>query len=131
WKGDLSTDYTVLQGGLDRFVKWEKEDFVGKSALSKEKQAGVKKRFATLTVEGCEFDAPYMSAIWLGDTIVGETTSGGFGHRVQKSIALGMLRSDLHEPGTKLEVEIFGKRYPATVHADEPLWDPLNERIRA
>jgi dimethylglycine dehydrogenase len=131
WKGDLSTDYTVLQGGLDRFVKWEKEDFVGKAALSKEKQAGVKKRFATLTVEGCEFDAPYMSTIWLGDTIVGETTSGGFGHRIQKSIALGMLRSDLHEPGTKLEVEIFGKRYPATVQADEPLWDPQNERIRA
>ncbi|MGO7043442.1 FAD-dependent oxidoreductase [Rhizobium acaciae] len=131
WKGDLSTDYTILQGGLDRFVKWEKEDFVGKGALAAEKQAGVSKRFATLTVDAGDYDAPYMSTIWLGDTIVGETTSGGYGHRVGKSIALGMLRSDLHESGTRLEIEIFGQRHAATVHADEPLWDPQNERIRA
>ena len=131
WKGDLSTDYTILQGGLDRFVKWDKENFLGKAALAGEKQVGVKKRFATLTVDAGHFDAPYMSTIWLGDTIVGETTSGGYGHRVGKSIALGMLRSDLHEPGTKLEIEIFGQRHAATVHADEPLWDPKNERIRA
>jgi dimethylglycine dehydrogenase len=72
-----------------------------------------------------------MSTIWLGDTIVGETTSGGYGHRVGKSIALGILRSDLHESGTRLEIEIFGQRHAATVHADEPLWDPQNERIRA
>jgi dimethylglycine dehydrogenase len=131
WKGDLSTGYTILQGGLDRFVKWEKEDFVGKGALAAEKQAGVSKRFATLTVDAGDYDAPYMSTIWLGDTIVGETTSGGYGHRVGKSIALGMLRSDLHESGTRLEIEIFGQRHAATVHADEPLWDPQNERIRA
>ncbi|MFT2215640.1 GcvT family protein [Rhizobium giardinii] len=131
WKGDLSTDYTVLQGGLDRFVKWEKQDFVGKAALASEKQVGVTKLFATFTVDAGDFDAPYMSTIWLGDTIVGETTSGGYGHRIGKSIALGMLRSDLHEPGTRLEIEIFGQRRAATVHANEPLWDPKNERIRA
>ncbi|MGV1947652.1 MULTISPECIES: GcvT family protein [unclassified Agrobacterium] len=131
WKGDLSTDYTVLQGGLERFVKWDKEDFIGKVALVSEKQAGVSKRFVTLTVDAGDFDAPYMSTIWLGDTIVGETTSGGYGHRVGKSIALGMLRSDLHEPGTRLEIEIFGQRHAATVQADEPLWDKQNERIRA
>ncbi|MDR5012142.1 MULTISPECIES: GcvT family protein [Agrobacterium] len=131
WKGDLSTDYTVLQGGLERFVKWDKEDFIGKVALASEKQAGVSKRFVTLTVDAGDFDAPYMSTIWLGDTIVGETTSGGYGHRVGKSIALGMLRSDLHEPGTRLEIEIFGQRHAATVQADEPLWDKQNERIRA
>ncbi|HHV68988.1 MAG TPA: FAD-dependent oxidoreductase [Ochrobactrum intermedium] len=131
WKGDLSTDYTVLQGGLERFVRWDKLNFVGKASLEREKQAGVGKRFVTLTVDAGEYDAPYMSTIWLGDMIVGETTSGGYGYRVDKSIALGMLRYDLHEPGTRLEVEIFGKKYPATVQADEPLWDPQNERIRA
>jgi len=131
WKCDLSTDYSILQGGLERFVRWEKEDFVGKAALASEKQAGVTKRFATLTIEGSDFDAPYMSIIWHDDKIVGETTSGGFGFRTGKAIALGMLRSDLHEPGTRLEIEIFGQRYPATVEKDEPLWDPQNERIRA
>ncbi len=63
--------------------------------------------------------------------VVGETTSGGWGYRVNACVALGMLRADLTEPGTNLEVEIFGERFPATVQADAPLWDPKNERIRA
>jgi dimethylglycine dehydrogenase len=50
---------------------------------------------------------------------------------VDKSIALGMLRADLAEPGTAVEVEIFGERFPAVVQKDEPLWDPKNERLRA
>ena len=131
WKGDLSTDYTVLQGGLERFVKWDKPDFKGKAALQNEKQQGVKKRFVTLVVDAGEFDAPYMSTLWHDGKIVGETTSGGFGHRVDKSIALGMLRADLAEPGKVIEVEIFGERYRANVQKDEPLWDPRNERLRA
>jgi len=131
WKQDLSTDYTVLQGGLDRFVKWDKPAFLGKAALQNEKQQGVKKRFVTLVVDSPDFDAPYMSTLWHDGKIVGETTSGGFGHRVDKSIALGMLRADLTEPGTAIEVEIFGERFSATVQKDEPLWDPNNERLRA
>jgi len=131
WKQDLSTDYSVLQGGLDRFVKWDKPDFLGKAALQNEKQQGVKKRFVTLVVDAGEFDAPYMSTLWHDGNIVGETTSGGFGHRVDKSIALGMLRADLTEPGTEVEVEIFGQRHKATVQKDEPLWDPGNERLKS
>ena len=72
-----------------------------------------------------------MSTIWHDGKVVGETTSGGWGHRIDKSIALGMLRADLTEPGTALEVEIFGERFAATVQADQPLWDPANERLRA
>ena len=72
-----------------------------------------------------------MSTLWNGDEVVGETTSGGWGFRINKSIALGMLRIDLTEPGTEVEVEIYGKRYKATVEQDQPLWDPENERIRA
>ncbi|MCA3551603.1 MAG: GcvT family protein, partial [Rhodobacter sp.] len=49
WKGDLSTDYTVLEGGLERFVDWTKPEFRGKAALEAEKQRGVAKRFVTLT----------------------------------------------------------------------------------
>ncbi len=131
WKQDLSTDYTVLQGGLERFVKWDKPEFKGKAALQNEKQQGVKKRFVTLVVDAGEFDAPYMSTLWHDGKIVGETTSGGFGYRVDKSIALGMLRADLAEPGTEVEVEIFGERHKAIVQKDEPLWDPKNERLRA
>jgi dimethylglycine dehydrogenase len=131
WKQDLSTDYTILQGGLERFVKWDKPDFKGKAALQNEKQQGVKKRFVTLVVEAGDCDAPYMSTLWRDGKIVGETTSGGFGHRVDKSIALGMIRADLAVPGTKVEVEIFGENFPAVIQEDQPLWDPRNERLRA
>lgn len=131
WKGELSTDYTVLQGGLERFVRWEKPDFIGKAALLNEKQRGVTKRFAIMTLDRpgpC--DAPYMSTVWHGGEIVGETLSGGYGHRVDKSIALGMLRSDVAQ-GETVEIEIFGERFAATVHGDEPLWDPQNLRLKS
>jgi dimethylglycine dehydrogenase len=132
WKTELSTDYTILQGGLERFVKWDKPDFRGKPALQNEKQQGVRKRFALLTLDSPgDCDAPYMSTIWHEGRIVGETLSGGFGYRVDKSIALGMIRPDLAEPGTKVEIEIFGDRFSATVRKDEPLWDPENKRLRA
>ena len=131
WKGDLSTDYSMLQGGLDRFVKWDKPAFPGKAALEAEKQSGPTKRFVTLIVDAAEADAPYMSTLWHDGKIVGETTSGAWGYRVNASIALGMLRADLAVPGTKLEVEIYGDRRTATVQIDQPLWDPTNERLRA
>ncbi len=131
WKGDLSTDYSLLEGGLDRFIRWDKGDFTGKAALEAEQQQGVAKRFATLVIEAGDQDPPYMSTLWQGDQVVGETTSGGWGYRVNKCIGLGMVRADLAAEGTALEVEIFGKRYPATVQADQPLWDPANERLRA
>ncbi|WP_438753057.1 GcvT family protein [Pararhizobium sp. O133] len=131
WKGDLSTDYTILQGGLERFVDWAKPDFKGKAALEREKQQGVAKRFVTLVVNAGDCDAPYMSTLWHGGEVVGETTSGNWGYRIGKSVALGMLRADLVEPGTEIEVEIYGDRFKAVVQADEPLFDPKNERLRA
>ncbi|SMX38375.1 GcvT family protein [Maliponia aquimaris] len=132
WKGDLSTDYTMLEAGLDRFVKLDKpQDFPGKAALAAEAQQGPKKRFVTLVVDAGTADAPYMSTLWHGDSIVGETTSGAWGHRVNASVALGMVRADLAEPGTELSVDIFGERRRATVQPDAPLWDPRNERLKA
>jgi dimethylglycine dehydrogenase len=130
WKGDLSTDYTILQGGLERFVDWAKPDFRGRAALAAEKQAGVSKQFVTLVVEAGDCDPPYMSTIWHEGAVVGETTSGYFGHRVGACIALGMLRADLAVAGTAVEVEIFGQRFAATVQQDAPLWDATNARLR-
>ena len=72
-----------------------------------------------------------MSTLWHNGDVVGETTSGAWGYRVNASIALGMLRSDLAVPGTEIEVEIYGERCKATVQADAPLWDPDNARLKA
>ena len=132
WKGDLSTDYSMLEGGLERFVKFDKpQDFTGKAALLAEKQRGRAKAFATLIIDAGGADAPYMSTIWKDGEIVGETTSGAWGYRVNASVALGMVRTDLAEPGTELTVEIYGEHRRAVVQADQPLWDPENERLRA
>ncbi|MEM7499715.1 MAG: FAD-dependent oxidoreductase [Pseudomonadota bacterium] len=132
WKGDLSTDYTMLEGGLDRFIRFDKEqDFPGRAALLAEKQRGPAKRFATMLVEANGCDAPYMSNVWHGHDRVGEVTSSGWGYRVKSSIALAMLTPEAAAPGTALEVEIFGERRPAVVQEDGPLWDPENARIRA
>ncbi|HHL20733.1 MAG TPA: dimethylglycine dehydrogenase, partial [Aliiroseovarius sp.] len=132
WKQDLSTDYTLLEAGLHRFIRLNKPaDFPGKAALQEEFRRGSGKSFVTLIVDAGGADAPYMSTLWHGGRIVGETTSGGWGYRVGASIALGMVRADLAVPGTELEVEIYGERRPAVVQKDEPLWDPGNERLRA
>ncbi len=132
WKGDLSTDYSMLQGGLERFVKLDKpQDFPGKAAILNEKQQGVTKSFVTLIVDAPNADAPYMSCIWHNGEIVGETTSGAYGYRVGASIALGMIRPDLNVPGTEVEVEIYGEKCKAVVQEDQPLWDPANERLRS
>ena len=131
WKGDLSTDYSPLTGSLDRFVRLQKPaDFIGKKPLLAEQESGSMERFVPLIVEAGNVDAVYLSSVWQGDQVVGLVTSGGYGHRIGKSIALAYIRSDLAVEGEKLEVEILGQRTPATV-ASEPLYDPENERLRA
>ncbi|PWE29324.1 dimethylglycine dehydrogenase [Maritimibacter sp. 55A14] len=132
WKGDLSTDYTMLEAGLERFVKFDKpQDFPGKAALLAERQRGVAKRFVSLIVEAGAADAPYMSTIWHDGAVVGETTSGAWGYRVGASVAMGMLRADLAQPGTEVAVEIYGTRHRAVVQPGAAIWDPENERLRA
>ena len=132
WKGDLSTDYTLLEAGLGRFLRLDKPaDFPGKAALAAESETGPKKRFAPLIVEAGDSDAPYMSTVWKDGEIIGETTSGAWGYRVGASVALAVLRADAAAPGTAVGVEIYGERRPATVQPDRPLWDPENERLKA
>ena len=130
WKGDLSTDYTLLEGGLERFIDWSKP-FPGKAALEAEREAGPKKRFVVMKVEAGACDAPYMATIWKDGNVVGEVTSGDWGHRVNASVALGMIRADLAGAGTEVEIDIYGERCRATISGDGPLWDPKNERLRA
>ena len=68
--------------------------------------------------------------MYRGAEAVGLVTSGGYGYRLNRSIALAYVRTDLTAPGTELEVEILGQRCRAVV-AREPLYDPDNLRLRA
>ena len=119
WGSDLSPGYTLREVGADRFIR--KEDRGDDPA----------RKLAVLTLNDHPYDPLPMSPVWIGDKIVGEITSAAYGHRVQKAIALAMLDCTDAPPDTQVEVEIFGRRVLAAVHADAPLWDPENERIRA
>ncbi|MEM8789370.1 MAG: glycine cleavage T C-terminal barrel domain-containing protein, partial [Pseudomonadota bacterium] len=132
WKGDLSSAYTLLEAGLDRFLRLDKlADFPGKAALRAEAAAGPARRCVTLRIETGPRDAPYMAGVWDGAQAVGEVTSAGYGYRVDAALALAMVATDHAQPGTRLTVDIFGDRCAAEVLPDGPAWDPANARIRA
>jgi dimethylglycine dehydrogenase len=128
WKVDLSHEFTPLEASLDRFVTLDKQDFVGRDALLRQRDAGIARRLAPLVVE-TEVEAPFCASVFAGGERVGLVGSAGYGHTLQRSIALAYVTSELATPGTALEIEIFGARCPAVV-ATEPLYDPDNLRLR-
>ncbi len=128
---ELSIEYAALESGLDRFMRLNKGEFIGSRVLAEWQARGFSWGFATLTVDGIEDADPRGNeAIYLGDELVGRATSGGYGWRIGKTIALAMLKPHLAVEGQKLEISILGKRYPATVVEESP-FDPTNERLRA
>ena len=68
--------------------------------------------------------------IYHNGEVCGRATSGNYGFRCEKSLALAMVSPEINTPGTKLEVDILGKMHPATVLEESP-YDPENERLRA
>ncbi len=127
---ELSTEYSAYESVMDRFLQPEKGDFLGRDALLAGKEAGLRNRLVTLEVfEVKDADALGNNALLQNGELIGRATGGNFGFRVNKSLALAMLRPELARPGTELEIEILGKRYPAAVIPDSP-FDPDNERLR-
>ena len=105
--------------------------FVGRDGLARWRERGFESAFVTLEVLGVsEADARGSEPLYAGGELVGRATGGGYGWRTNMSLALGMVRPDLAEPGTEIEIEILGQRHPATVIPESP-FDPKNERLRA
>ena len=128
---ELSIEYAALESGLDRFVALDKGDFLGRDGLLAWQAKGFANRFVTLEVHGVtDADARGSEPIYVGDSLVGRATSGGYGWRVGKSLALAMLRPDLAGLRTEVEIVILGDRYRATVIADSP-FDAQNAALRA
>jgi len=131
WRQDLVTDYSAFAAGLDRFVRLDKPAFPGRDALCAEKAAGgPADRLVTLLVDASDADAPATATVFKQDRRVGIVTSGGFGYRIGRSIALAYVRAAEAIAGNRLEIEIFGARRSATV-ATEPLYDPQNLRMKS
>jgi dimethylglycine dehydrogenase len=125
----MNVHHTPLETNVAWTVKMDK-DFIGKAGLTKQQAAGVPRQLVCLVCEAADADPWGYNPIFNGDRIVGMTSSGGYGHRTGKSIALGYVTPDLAAPGTRLEVEVLGKKLPAAVAA-MPLYDPKNERMKA
>jgi dimethylglycine dehydrogenase len=131
WKADLTSEYTPFMASLERFVHLDKAAaFLGREALRSKAAATPKERFVPLLIDAQDADAAPVSVVYRGGEAVGLITSGGYGYRLNCSIALGYVRTDLTAPGTQLEVEILGERRAAVV-GREPLYDPDSLRLRS
>jgi dimethylglycine dehydrogenase len=129
---EMSIEYSALESGLDRFVKLDKAcDFVGKAGLSAWQKKGFNNTFVTLEVHDItDADARGSEGIYKNGELIGRATSGGFGFRVNKSLALGMVLSNYAIEGAELEIEILGQRHRAIV-IPESAFDAENLALRS
>jgi dimethylglycine dehydrogenase len=128
---ELSIEYAAYESGLDRFVHPNKGDFIGRDALVRWREKGFANRFVTMQVEGVEeADALGNNPIYQNGSLVGRATGGNYGFRLEKSLALGMVRPELGEPGTELSMDILGTRHTVRVIEESP-YDPENHRLRS
>ena len=128
WNAEFTQAYTPAMTGLDRWIAWDKGDFIGKAAA---KSAPEPDRVLTmLEVDADNADASGFEPVWQGDKLVGMTTSGGFGHRVGKSLALALVDRELAEPGNDLAIHVVGENRGAKTIEMSP-YDPDGTRMRA
>lgn len=130
WKADLLTEFTPFETGLDRFVKMEKGDFIGKAALAKMQAQGKRKALVSLKVEAAHAPARGGASVMVEDKVVGTISSADWGHRVGMNLAYAFVDPALAEVGTKLHLDMFGDMVPVEVIAPCP-YDPDFDRIRS
>jgi dimethylglycine dehydrogenase len=130
WGVDMSADYTPLEAGLERFVSFDKGDFVGRDALLRQRAAGIERTLACLTIETGGADAHGYEPVRADGRPIGYVAAGGYGHVVERSIALAYLPVEHAAAGIQLTVDILGEPRAAVVVA-QPLYDPENLRLRS
>jgi glycine cleavage system aminomethyltransferase T len=130
WGQDIHTEHDPFQAGLGFAVKMDKEGFQGREALERALEQGPREKLACITLDDPSAVVLGKEPIRSGGHVVGYATSAGYGYSVGRCIVYGYLPAELAVPGTKVEVEYFDERLPATI-AEDPLWDPKGERLRA
>ena len=132
WSTDIHSEYNPYEAGLSFAVKLSKGDFLGKAALERVKARGVNRKLCCLVLDDPRAVAlggePFLDAD--GERVLGHVTSAGYGYTVRQSIVYGYLPIEYAAPGTRVQVQLFGVRYGATV-MKEPLYDPKNVKIKA
>ena len=127
WGSDITPDETPYEAGLEFALKLDKDDFVGREALLH--RAEPARRLACLVLDDPRSVALGSEPIRIDGEIAGRVTSGGYGYTVERSIAYAYIPAEV-AAGRRVEVDIFGEWADGEV-ADEPLFDPRGERIRA
>ncbi|MEQ8898183.1 MAG: FAD-dependent oxidoreductase [Roseovarius sp.] len=129
WSAEFTQGYTPAQTGMDRWIAWDKPDFIGKEAAQAERDSGPSTQIVTLEIDAADADASGFEPVWQNGKRVGFVTSGGYGHTVGKSLAMAMIDRNATTEGTDLTVHIVGAERPAKVIAPSP-YDPQGKAMR-
>lgn len=136
WHADLRMEDTPLEAGLAFTCKLKSDvDFLGRTALERQKVDGLRKRIAYFTID--ESVALHgLEAIWRDDEMVGFTRRGEYGFALGQSLACGYVRRPDGAPVSadylssgNYWLESLGRRFKATFHAKVP-FDPANKRVK-
>ena len=130
WGADITPDETPYEGGLGFCVKLDKDGgFLGRDALAEAKERGPRMKLSCLVLADPRSVCLGNEPVRVEGEIRGRVTTGGYGFTVERSIAYAYLPPDDAEPGTGVDVEIFGRWVEGEV-TREPLYDPEGERVR-
>ncbi len=129
WLREYRPDYLPGECGLDRFVAYGREGFIGREAALAERDAGPRRRLATFLVEAEDADCQGDEPIFEGGEVAGFVTSGGYAHWAERSVAIGFLPPERVREGHGVEIEILGQRRPARV-ITRALYDPDSALMR-
>lgn len=94
WKADIITEYNPYETGIGFFTKMEKGDFIGKAALEKMVEAGMRRKLVTLELDSTTTPAHAGDAIMKDGKVVGTVTSAGWGYRRDRNLAYAFVDVD-------------------------------------
>jgi len=126
---EFRPDYTPMESGLNRFVAYDKGDFIGREAALVDRGTPPAKKLVTLIVDADGAEVIGYETILKDGEAVGQVTSGGYAHWADKSVAMGYVRSDLAKEGETFVIGLFGDDRPARITMT-PLFDPSGGRQR-
>jgi dimethylglycine dehydrogenase len=129
WAREYRPIYGPFEAGLGRFVDFKKPQFIGRAAALEEKDGGAALKLLTFEVDATDADALGDEPIWHAGKVVGWVTSGAYGFRAQKSLALGYVPAAVAAADEGFEIEIIGERRAAR-RLSAPAIDPDGARMR-
>lgn len=118
---DLGPEITPLEAGLSFFVDLNKGDFIGRDVLARQKAGGVARKLAPFRMTSKSPPPRSHYPVFAGGTAAGETCSGGLSPSLGAGIGMAYLPPAVAVPGTQIEIDIRGKKFPAIVEK-KPLY---------